>query len=180
MRKVLFILTGLIVLTGCVQTQKSSQNLPKELAGDWKAVESPWLITIDEKGQVVSAVHYMTEALIKPMQMTIVPFDQKKIAGEQVYNCGPWEVDYNPENRTMRLHILIDYKTQNSPAIIMGSIDEVLTGPINESFTEWKADWLSVNEFIVGDPISGNSIEKVTPDDKKFRGTLIFQKIEHQ
>jgi hypothetical protein len=169
---------ALCLLSGCQSSVQNTQTaFPKELAGDWKAEESPWVISFDENGQVVSAVHHMSGALIKPMETTIVPFEQSKVAGEQVFSCGPWITEYDANTRVLALQINIDYKTQNSPAVIMGRIEENLTGAFDETFSIWQVDWVSITEFIFGDPTSGKSIEFLTPEEEQSKGILTFRKL---
>ncbi len=151
--------------------------MPKAVSGDWKADGSDWVISFDEKGEVVSAVHPMGKALIKPMETTRVPFDPTKVSGEQVFSCGPWGWQYSPLNRELALNIVFDYKTVGSPAEIVGQIDELLEGSFNEDFTEWKAEWFNSSAFTVTEPISGKSIETVTGENERFKGTLVFRKL---
>lgn len=166
-----------VILSGCTGGQRAGQGLPKAVSGDWKAADSDWVISFDEKGQVVSAVHPMGGALIKPMQTTRVPFEQTKVAGEQIFKCGPWEWEYIPLSRELFVRIVIDYKTENCPAVIVGQLEEVFVGPFNEDFTEWEAEWFSSSEFIVTEPITGKSMKTVTGEDEVSRGTLAFKKL---
>lgn len=166
-----------VILSGCTGGQGAGQGLPKAVSGDWKAADSGWVISFDDKGQVVSAVHPMGGALIKPMQTTRVPFNQAKVSGEQVFSCGPWRWEYRPLNRELILSIVIDYKTQGSPAVIVGQLDEFFEGSFNEDFTEWKPEWFSTSEFTVTEPISGKSVETVTGEDERSKGTLTFKKL---
>ncbi|MCD6393878.1 MAG: hypothetical protein J7M40_10260, partial [Planctomycetes bacterium] len=98
-----------VILSGCTGGQERVEGgLPKAVSGDWKAAGSDWVISFDDKGEVVSAVHPMGKALIKPMETTRAPFNQERVSGEQVFSCGPWGWEYSPLNRELALNIVID------------------------------------------------------------------------
>lgn len=178
MRITFFAILCVVTLVGCGGDRRpASARLPAEAVGDWKAGESGWVVSLGENGMPVSAVHPMGRAVIRPGKTTIVPFDPKKIAGEQVFTCGPWGWEYDPASRELFIRMVIDYKTQGSPADIVGQMEEVLVGPFNEDFTEWRADWFSTSEFVVTEPLSGKTVETVTREDEKSRGTLVFKKL---
>ena len=48
-----------VILSGCAGGQGVEGGLPKAVSGDWKAAGSDWVISFDDKGEVVSAVHPM-------------------------------------------------------------------------------------------------------------------------
>jgi hypothetical protein len=175
---------SIFLLSGCGKAQvkegiilvlPEGGKLPKAIAGQWKAEDSGWSIQFDKNGYPVSATHPMTGILLLPGKTTTKPFAQ--VSGIEIYTCGNWTVTYREKSRELTIEIPILYATQDVPAIIEGTIDEVLKGTFNEDFTMWNANWQSSSDYDITEPVSGKTVRTKTLESEKDKGTLTFYKV---
>ncbi len=112
--KALLLLVGCMVilsgLAGCQSGGKAVEviiagdgQFPSCLAGTWKA-DYGWQITFEDDGDISSSVIALGAVRITPGETSVVPM---KLGGEGVYEPGTWIVQYDPEDRSLNVEVVI-------------------------------------------------------------------------
>jgi hypothetical protein len=165
-----FCLLLISTLAGCqrasVQTPATQQILPPDVAGTWKAQDSPWKIVLSTDGTVSSAVIPMGEVEVKPNQTTKAEMKDGSIS---TFTAGDCIVEYTPRNRELYICIemeKIDIKFLDN--VIAGNSTDRFVGTISQDGKLWKADWINVFDYGPQFPQDPNDI---------YAKPLIFEKI---
>jgi len=168
-----YIMKRLLVLLGCCTILtvfvgcQGPTALPPDIAGTWKADNSPWEIVLSPDGTVVSAVIPMGQVEVRPNQTTEVEMKDGSIS---TYKAGDCIVEYTPETRELfvsvemeEIHIrFLDNRIDGN------SIDRFI-GPVSEDGGVWTADWINVFDYGPRFPQDENDI---------FAEPLTFEKLE--
>ena len=159
------------IVVGCEMLTKHLSAgkivLPPDIAGTWKAQDSPWKIVLSGDGSVSSAVIPMGEAEIKPHQTTRL---EMKDGSFSSFKAGDCLVDYSPDTRELFVSVEIEkiYIKFLDNVIDGNSIDRFV-GPVSEDGKFWMADWITIFDYGPRFPQEPNDIS-ATP--------LVFEKIE--
>ena len=116
-----------------------------KIAGTWKAEDAPWQVMISKEGKVMSAVHALGAALVKPNEITYITM---KDDSKSSYTGGDFTLIYEPAKREMEvtinlesIHIrFLDNKLDGSNQTIIG-------GVISEDYTTWDAEVIEVFDY---------------------------------
>ena len=172
MIRIVFIF-GLILLStaGCPRPSRqppvSEAVLPPDIAGTWKAQDSPWKIVLSPDGTVSSAVIPMGVVEVKPNQTTKT---EMKDGSYSTFRAGDCVVEYMPTTRELFVSIQMEeiHVVFLDNAIDGNSIDRFI-GPVSEDGKVWTADRVTVFDYGPRFPQDANDT---------FGGQLIFEKIE--
>jgi len=168
--KTIFLSTGLLFCAaGCHEFsggQPIAKPLPADIAGTWKAQNSPWKIVLSADGTVSSAVVPMGDVEIRPNKTTRV---EMKDGSFSTYRAGDCIVNYTPATR--ELFVSIEMKKIHvvyMDNVIDGSSTDRFVGPVSEDGKVWSADWINVFNYGPRFPQDPNDI---------FAEPLIFEKV---
>jgi len=137
---VLSAVCGVIALAfvGC----QGRSVLPPDIAGTWKAYDSPWKIVLSPDGKVASAVIPMGRVEIRPNRTTKV---ELRGGGISTYKVGDCTVDYTPETRELfvsvdvqEFHIVLMDKRLDS------NIMYYLVGEVSKDGKIWEPNFIEV------------------------------------
>ena len=156
---------------GCQNSAKRSSTgktvLPPDIAGTWKAQDSPWKIVLSPEGKVSSAVIPMGEVEIKPNQTTKAEMKDGSIS---TFTAGDCAVEYTPIKRELYVCIemeKIDIKFLNN--VIAGNSIDRFVGTVSQDGKSWKADWINVFDYGPQFPQDPNDI---------YAKPLVFEKMK--
>ena len=142
-------------------------KLPAEVAGTWKAKDSPWRIVLTRDGRVSSAVFPMGEVTIRPNQTIRV---EMKDGSFSTYKAGNCTVEYSPETRELFVSIAVEeihvVFTDNR---VDGSSTDKFVGPVSEDGRQWAAEWMTMADYGPRFPMDANDM---------YAGPLLFEKVE--
>ena len=124
--------------------------LPSDIAGKWKAYNSPWEIVLSQDGKVASAIIPMGRVKIRPNRTTKVELTG---GGISTYKVGDCTVDYTPENR--ELYVSVD--VQEIHIVFMdnrldSNVKYYLVGEVSKDGKVWEPDFVEV--FGYGTPLA--------------------------
>ena len=158
-------------MLGCQTVTKQSPAdkaiLPSDVAGTWKAQDSPWKIVLSPDGTVSSAVIPIGEVEIKPNQATRV---EMKDGSYSTFKAGDCVVEYTPTTRELFVSIEMEkIGIKFLDNVIAGNSIDRFVGPVSEDGRFWKADWITVFDYGPRFPQEPNDI---------FAKPLVFEKIE--
>jgi hypothetical protein len=164
---------GLILLSaaGCQRPSReplvTEAVLPPDIAGAWKAQESPWKIVLSPDGTVSSAVIPMGVAEVRPNQTTRFEMMDGSYSTFKAGNCV---VEYAPATRELFVSIRMEeiHVVYLDNKIDGNSIDRFI-GPVSQDGKVWTADWITVFDYGPRFPQDVNDT---------FGGQLIFEKAE--
>jgi hypothetical protein len=170
--RLIFIL-GLIGLwaTGCQRPSRElpvrGAVLPPDIAGTWKAQDSPWKIVLSTDGTVSSAVIPMGVVEVRPNQTTKI---EMKDGSYSTFKAGDCAVEYIPTMRELFVSVQMEeiHVVFLDNVVDGNSIDRFI-GPVSEDGKVWTADWITVFDYGPRFPQDANDT---------FGGQLIFEKIE--
>lgn len=160
----------LTVLAGCQgQFGKSFEGgrtaLPADIAGTWKAEDSPWNIVLSPDGTVVSAVIPMGQIEVKPNQTTEAEMKNGSIS---TFKAGDCIVEYMPATRELFVSVEIEeFHIRFLDNAIDGNSFDRFIGPVSEDGKTWMADWITVFDYgprfpqgpIYAEPLTFEKIE---------------------
>ena len=156
----------LFVLTWIFWTGLGCQ-LPPDIAGTWKAQDSPWKIVLSPDRTVSSAVIPMGEVEIKPNQTTKV---EMKDGSFSTFKAGDCVVEYTPDTRELFVSVEMEkIHIRFLDNVIDGNSIDRFVGPVSEDGKFWMADWIAVFDYGPRFPQEPNDI---------FAKPLVFEKIE--
>ena len=153
--KALLLLVGCMVilsgLAGCQSGGKAVEviiagdgQFPSCLAGTWKA-DYGWQITFEDDGDISSSVIALGAVRITPGETSVVPM---KLGGEGVYEPGTWIVQYDPEDRSLNVEVVIKaFRAELGDDILEGTTIDYLFGTVSEDCTEWRVDWFADSKY---------------------------------
>ena len=153
---------------GCQNSARQStvkMVLPADVAGTWKAQDSPWKIVLNRDGTVSSAVIPMGEVEIKPNQTIKAEMKDGSIS---TFTAGDCTVRYKPVNRELYVCIemeKIDIKFLDNA--IAGNSTDRFVGTVSQDGKFWKTDWINVFDYGPQFPRDPNDI---------YGKPLIFEK----
>jgi len=144
-----------------------AKPLPSDIAGVWKAQDSPWKIVLSADGTVSSAIIPMAQAEIKPNQTT--KFEMRD-GSHSTFKAGDCVVQYTPATRELfvsievkKIHIVFEDN------VIDGSSTDRFVGPVSEDGKVWSAEWITVSDYGPRFPQDPNDV---------FAEPLIFEKVK--
>ncbi len=156
---------------GCQKPNKQSSSdraiLPPDIAGTWKAQDSPWKIVLSPDGKVSSAVIPMGEIEIKPNRTTKVKMKDGSIS---TFTTGDCVVEYTPINR--ELYVCIEMEKIHIKFldnVITGNSTDRFVGSVSQEGRFWMADWITVFDYGPSFPQEPNDIAAKP---------LVFEKVE--
>jgi hypothetical protein len=173
LKSVIFLSLAMFICTaaGCQNSAKRSSTgktvLPPDIAGTWKAQDSPWKIVLSPEGKVSSAVIPMGEVEIKPNQTTKAEMKDGSIS---TFTAGDCAVEYTPIKRELYVCIemeKIDIKFLNN--VIAGNSIDRFVGTVSQDGKSWKADWINVFDYGPQFPQDPNDI---------YAKPLVFEKMK--
>jgi len=142
-------------------------QLPPDIAGTWKAQDSPWKIVLSPDGTVSSAVIPMGEVEIKPNQTTRL---EMKDGSFSTFKAGDCVVEYTPDTRELFVSVEMEkIHIKFFDNVIDGNSSDRFVGPVSEDGKFWMADWITIFDYGPRFPQEPNDIS-ATP--------LVFEKIE--
>jgi len=142
-------------------------QLPPDIAGTWKAQDSPWKIVLSPNGTVSSAVIPMGEVEIKPNQTTKV---EMKDGSFSTFKAGDCVVEYTPDTRELFVSVEMEkIHIKFLDNVIDGNSIDRFVGPVSEDGKFWMADWIAVFDYGPRFPQEPNDISAKP---------LVFEKIE--
>lgn len=162
----------LLWISGCQGPQESTSGnqktpLPPEIAGTWKARESPWKIVLNPDGTVSSAVISLGQVEVKPNQTTKVKMKDGQFS---TYKTGDCVVDYTPATRDLFVSVEVEeMHIVYMDNVIDGNSIDRFVGLVSEDGKVWTADWINVFDYGPRFPQDPNDI---------YAEPLIFDKIE--
>lgn len=172
--KIVFIFVSTCVLwlgVGCQNQSGRSSNgkvmLPADIAGTWKAQNSPWKIVISPDGTVISAVIPMGEVEVRPHKTTKLEMVDGSYS---TYKAGDCMVGYMPDTR--ELFVSVEMEKINVvylDNVIDGNSIDRFVGPVSEDGKTWMADWINVFDYGPRFPQDANDT---------FAGQLVFEKVK--
>jgi len=155
---------------GCHEPPRQStvrKPLPTDIAGTWKAQDSPWKIVLSDDGTVSSAVIPMGEVEIKPNQTVKV---EMKDGSFSTFKAGDCVVQYTPATRELFVSVQMEkIHIKYEDNVIEGKSIDRFVGPISEDGKVWTAAWITVFDYGPQFPQDPNDISAEP---------LIFEKIK--
>ena len=149
------------------QSSAGKTTLPPDIAGTWKAQDSPWKIVLSPDGTVSSAVIPMGEVEIKPNQTAKV---EMKDGSFSTFKAGDCVVEYTPDTRELFVSVEMEQiHIKFVDNVIDGNSVDRFVGPVSEDGKFWMADWITVFDYGPRFPQEPNDISAKP---------LIFEKIE--
>jgi len=144
MKQLLVSLGCCIILAGLAGCQGPTV-LPPDIAGTWKADNSPWKIVLSPDGTVVSAVIPLGAVEVRPNQTTEVEMKDGEFS---TYKAGDCIVEYTPATRELFVSVEVEeiHIRFLDNRIDGNSIDRFI-GPVSEDGRVWTADWISVFDY---------------------------------
>jgi hypothetical protein len=176
---VFYIFTGIFLFAGCQsenrkQPQAAAVQLPPEIAGIWKAQDSPWQIVLSQDGKVSSAILPLGEVEVKPNQKTMV---EMKDGNMSAYTAGNFEVNYNSLSR--ELEVTIEMKSIHV-VILDESLDgnsmDIFSGRVSEDGKIWDTIWFNIFDYgprfppepnAIGEPLKFYKKNNTTPSQSQ-------------
>ena len=161
-----FILVIAIVfcLVGCQPGNDRNDNRIdySKIAGVWKAENAAWEITISGKGEVISAVHALGSATVKPNEITYL---EMKDGSSSSYQSGDFTLVYEPNKNEMEVTLKIEkIHVKYLYNDLEGENETIFTGFVSDDFTEWDADIIELFDYGERFPSFG-----VNPQPMKFK-----------
>jgi hypothetical protein len=166
MKKVVFsVLSVIFLFAGCQsenirQPKTAAVLFPSEIAGVWKAEDSPWQIEISKKGQVVSAVIPMGTVKVWPNQETIMETEDGK---KSRWTAGGFDAQYLPKERKLEVTIeMWEIHIVLGDDVLDGNSTDIFTGHISEDGKVWDTTWFNFFDYgdrfpmdpnVVGEPL---------------------------
>ncbi|UCG48088.1 MAG: hypothetical protein JSU94_21745 [Phycisphaerales bacterium] len=145
----------------------STLKLPAEVAGTWKAKESPWEIVLSRDGTVSSAVIPMGEVRISPNETTKV---EMKDGSFSTYEAGDCLVEYTPASRELFVSIVMkEIHVVFLDNRIDGNSTDRFVGTVSEDGKVWTTDWIQVFDYGPRFPQDANDVGAAL---------LVFEKVE--
>ena len=173
LRAAIILLSAPLILAapGCRQPPTrctdAYHQVPPEIAGTWKARESPWKIVLAQDGTVSSAVIDMGQVEVTPNQTTKV---EMKDGSWSTFRAGDCIVEYTPATRELFVSIRMEeIHVVFADNVIDGNSTDRFVGLVSEDGREWSADWVKIFDYGPRFPQDPNDI---------FATPLIFEKIE--
>jgi len=156
---------------GCqTPTKQSSAGkiiLPTDIAGTWKAQDSPWKIVISGDGTVSSAIIPMGEVEIKPNQTTNVEMKDGSLG---TFKAGDCVVEYVPQTRELFVSVEMEQiHIKFLDNVIDGNSIDRFVGPVSQDGKFWMADWITIFDYGPRFPQEPNDI---------VAKPLVFEKIK--
>jgi hypothetical protein len=154
--------------TSVKQPSARKAILPPDIAGTWKAKDSPWKIVLSPDGTVSSAVIPMGEVEIKPNQTTKAEMKDGSIS---TFTAGDCFVEYTPQTKELYVCIemeKIDIKFLDNA--ISGNSTDRFVGTVSQDGKTWRADWINVFDYGSQFPQDPNDI---------FATPLVFEKVKY-
>jgi hypothetical protein len=169
---VIFVSAWVFWLTGGCQNQFGPGRvmLPPEVAGVWKAYDSPWKIVLSPDGKVVSAVIPMGEVEVRPNRTTKAEMLDGSIS---TYKAGNFTVEYTPQTR--ELFVTVEMKSIHIRFMnerIDGNSTDRFAGPVSKDGKVWMADWIMLFDYGPRFP------QNVNDPNNTFGGQLVFEKVK--
>ena len=141
--------------------------MPPDVAGTWKAQDSPWKIVLNHNGTVSSAVIPMGDVEIEPNQTNRI---EMKDGSLSTFKAGDFIAEYMPKTRELFISIEIEEIHINFlDNVIDGNSVDRFVGPVSEDGKFWRADWITVFDYGPLLPQEPNDI---------FAKPLTFEKME--
>jgi hypothetical protein len=140
---ILAVMKQLLVLLGCCTILTVSVGcqgpavLPPDIAGTWRAKESPWKIVLSPQGKVTSAVIPLGAVEVRPNRTSRIQ-GQKGEPG--IFEAGDFEVYYDAEIRELLVSIEIKHVYLDMGRILEGTCGYFITGNVSENGEAWYAD----------------------------------------
>jgi len=174
LKVIVIILSGLILWSGsgCQGPWKRLPDgkaaLPPDIAGTWKAQNSPWKIVLAPDGTVTSAVIPMGEVEVRPHKTTKVEMQDGSYS---TYKAGDCIVEYTPDTRELFVSVEVkEIRLRYLQNALEGNSIERLVGPVSEDGKVWTADWITIFDYGPRFPQDANDI---------IAEPLIFEKVEN-
>jgi hypothetical protein len=141
--------------------------LPPDIAGTWKAQDSPWKIVLAPDGTVTSVVIPMGEVEIRPNKTTKVTMLDGSYS---TYKAGDCIVEYKPDTRELFVSVKMKkiHIRYLDNALDGNSIDRFV-GPVSKDGKTWTADWINIYDYGPRFPQDANDISAEP---------LIFEKVK--
>jgi len=169
---VILVLAWMLLSTcGCPPANRPSSNkplLPSDIAGAWKARQSPWKIVLAPNGTVSSAVIDMGEVEVRPNKTSKV---EMKDGSFSTYRAGNCIVEYTPATR--ELFVSVEMKKIHvvfMDQLIDGNSTDRFVGPVSEDGKQWTAEWIKTFDYGPRFPQDPNEI---------YAEPVVFDKIEN-
>ena len=145
---------------------RSTIKLPAEVAGMWKAKDSPWEIVLSADGAVSSAVIPMGEVRIRPNQTTKV---EMKDGSFSTYEAGECPVEYTPATRELFVSIVMkEIHVVFMENQIDGNSTDRFVGRVSEDGTQWAAELMTKFDYGPRFPMDANDM---------YAGPILFEKV---
>jgi len=161
------ILLGFGGCQGRAVKSSGTKVIPPDIAGTWKAKNSPWKIVLSPDGTVSSAVIPMGEVELKPNQTTRMGMKDGQFS---TYKAGDFDVEYIPAARELFVSIeLEDMHIVYLDNVIDGNSIDRFIGTVSEDGKVWVADWINIFDYGPRFPQDANDI---------YAEQLIFEKLE--
>jgi len=165
---IIFALTWIVLLTcGCPPQPNNKLMLPPDIAGAWKARESPWKIVLNPDGTVSSATIAMGRVEVRPNETTKTEMKDGQFS---TYKAGDCILEYDPDTRELfvsvemeRIHVVY------LDNVIEGNSIDRFVGTVSQDGKEWAADWIKVYDYGPRFPQEPNEI---------YAQPLVFDKVE--
>jgi len=148
-------------------------KFPSWLAGRWRGNSNNWEIVFEPDGRILSANHGIGGVLVRANHLTTVRDPDKQ--SENTFKAGQWSVHYLPDERELRVEIVLDeVHLEWGPLILNGKVKDYFVGKISEDGKVWQADWFTFPEYTT----PGHESTVLAPkSDEVFAGTIIFEKV---
>jgi len=161
------ILLGFGGCQGRAVKSSGTKVIPPDIAGTWKAKNSPWKIVLSPDGTVSSAVIPMGEVELKPNQTMRMEMKDGQFS---TFKAGDFDVEYIPAARELFVSIeLEDMHIVYLDNVIDGNSIDRFVGIVSEDGKEWVADWINIFDYGPRFPQDANDI---------YAEQLIFEKLE--
>jgi hypothetical protein len=153
----------LITLIGCQSSDNSSEKIneksefPTFMVGTWGTYGKIWTFTFTPDGNVSSFVHGLD---VQVDENNLFIENEGTDGAKETYVFEPCEVEYNQEQRELRVVVNLEYfKIELPIGEIEGKSRDVFVGKISEDGTTWNAKWWSYNQ-IEGGEAKGETADK--------------------
>jgi hypothetical protein len=145
---------------------------PETLAGRWKGQKN-WEIVFEPDGTISSAQHGIGGVLVKPKHLSTVKDPERST--QNTYKAGRWLVHYLPEDRELRVEIVLDeVHLEWGNVVLDGKVKDVFVGKVSDDAKVWRTEWFNFAEYTT--PAYESTV--LTPkEDEIFADKIMFEKV---
>ena len=160
MRRLILLLSGLVIVLGVVGCQQQAVHkgvevnieggggFPQEMVGVWQGSWGSWEITFEADGSISSVVIPQGRTRLVPKEPTTVRLI--RVGGKGVYEPGVWSVNYIPDSRDLMVEIVVkNFEAEIGNDILRGNIRYMLTGQVNEDYRLWTPSVVTYPKYFV-------------------------------